>query len=270
MDLIERFDIVLDSMPGDFKVMTWNILADQLANDFPAVNEEFLVWEYRKGLIIKEIDRISPDLLCMQELDHYEDLLKGVMEERGFDSVFRKKRGWHKDGSAIFYKRGMFEKLDQYCVEFPGNQFSLGLMLQKGLQRFYIFTTHLKAKKVFDNIRVIQANTLLSFIGNLPPLPTIVCGDFNSLPSTNAYMIMFNNNLGLQSVYRTNAEPEFTTVKQRTSFEIKTEDYIWQKGFKKHTIVSLPSLETIGPKGLPRHDYPSDHLSLSTILSFNT
>ncbi|OMJ95463.1 hypothetical protein SteCoe_1052 [Stentor coeruleus] len=256
-------------MPGDFKIMTWNILADQLADNFPAVDETFLQWEYRKGLILKEIDRICPDLLCIQELDHYNDFLKGLMDERGFDSVYRKKKGWHEDGLGIFYKRGMFEKLDEYYVDYPGNQFAIGLMLQKGPQRFYIFTTHLKAKKIFDVVRITQVQALLSFIQTLQPLPTIACGDFNSLPNTNAYITMYNNTLGLKSIYRNNTEPEFTTVKQRTNLEIKTEDYIWEKGFKKHQILSLPSLEAIGTKGLPKHNYPSDHLSLSAVLSFN-
>ncbi|OMJ92906.1 hypothetical protein SteCoe_4242 [Stentor coeruleus] len=269
MDLIERFDMVFDLMPGDFKVMQWNVLADQLATDFPAVDPRFLQWEYRKGLILKEIDRVAPDLLCVEEMDHYEDYFKQSMEERGFCSVYRKKGDWHNDGLAIFYKKDVFEKHEEYYVEFPGSQFAIGLMLQKGPQRFYIFVTHLKAKKAFDDIRVTQVQTLLSFIQSLSPLPTIVCGDFNSLPDSNAYLTMYNNTFGLNSIYRTNTEPEFTTVKQRASLEIKTEDYIWEKGFKKHQILSLPSIETIGPKGLPKHDYPSDHLSLIAVLSFN-
>ena len=96
----------------------------------------------------------------------------------------------------------------------------------------------------------------------------IVCGDFNSSPSSTAYVFMFNNGLGLSSVYRKNNEPEFTTVKQREILEKKTEDYIWQRGFFGCQTFPLPDYQDIGPAGLPCAEYPSDHLALSAILDF--
>mmetsp|Transcript_30718 Transcript_30718/g.30373 ORF Transcript_30718/g.30373 Transcript_30718/m.30373 type:complete len:82 (+) Transcript_30718:574-819(+) len=77
---------------------------------------------------------------------------------------------------------------------------------------------------------------------------------------------MLNNQLGLRSAYRgifSEGEVPYTTVKIRASLEKKTEDYIWLRGFEIQSVLSIPSLEEIGPNGLPSPHYPSDHLSLA-------
>ena len=54
----------------------------------------------------------------------------------------------------------------------------------------------------------------------------------------------------------------------RKALGVKTEDYIWQRGFNIKNIISMPSLEEIGPSGNPGSKYPSDHFSLVTSLAF--
>ena len=268
MALLNRSFIPRNPGQPQFKVMTWNLLADQLAKDFPKVKPEYLNWEYRNSLILSEIERINSDLLFTQELDHYSDFLDPYMRNRGFSSIFKQKSGWHRDGIAIFYRDSLFESLQSYEVSFPGSQFAIGLKLRFRDHIFYAFTTHLKAKSQFDNIRVEQVAILFEFLSKLEPYPIIIGGDFNSIPGSNAYFRLAENSLGLKSVYNLGDEPEYTTVKFRKALEIKTEDYLWTTGFEINSHLSLPSKEEIGENGLPMEHYPSDHFSLSADLEF--
>ena len=54
----------------------------------------------------------------------------------------------------------------------------------------------------------------------------------------------------------------------RDELQIKTEDYIWQRGFNTRDILSIPSLEEIGPNGILGNKYPSDHFSLVASIGF--
>jgi nocturnin len=268
MSLLDRNEAILSNTFPDFSVMTWNLLADQLACDFPAVEERYLDWEYRKKLIQLELQRVDPDLLCVQELDHYQDFLEPEMSSKNFDSIYKKKPDWHQDGTGIFYNKSKFTKIDQMEILFPGSQFALGLLLEWSGKKFYLFSTHLKAKEEFDSVRVEQLTILLNYIEQLEPHPVILCGDFNSQPGSNAYNRLANNTIGLVSAYRREGEPSFTTIKKRDILQIKTEDYIWQRGFQVTSILDFPTFEAIGPNGLPSCSYPSDHLSLASKLSF--
>lgn len=267
MVILSRNEQLLMNDPPDLKIMTWNMLADQLAHNFPAVDPDCLKWDNRKNLIIDEINRIGCDILLMQELDHYSDFLQPFMREKGFESIFQQKGGWHRDGSAIFYKTEKFTVLDTYSINFPGAQFAIGLKLQMDDRVFYVFTTHLKAKKEFDDQRVAQIKVLFDFIQTLDRLPLIIGGDFNSIPGSNAYTCLINNPFGLRSVYQDHAQ--FTTIKYRKTLEVKIEDYIWYNGFQIISYLGLPSQDEIGPNGLPSQYYPSDHLSLAASMRFS-
>lgn len=269
MSLLPRNEQVLVNNPPDLKIMTWNSLADQLATDFPAVNPDFLKWDHRRDLILEEIDRINSDILLMQELDHYTDCLLPHMKEKGFEGVFQQKSGWHRDGIAIFYKSDKFTVLDNYLVNFPGSQFAIGLKLQMQEHVFYVFTTHLKAKKEFDKERVEQVRRLFEFIQGLERFPMIIGGDFNSVPGTNAHSSLVNNPFGLTSIYHESSDVFYTTIKIRKTLEVKVEDYIWTCGFDVLSYYNLPSREEIGPNGLPSQNYPSDHLSLAASIKFS-
>ena len=56
---------------NSFKVCQFNVLADGLAQtgNFVACPEEALKWEARWPLLRSEIERMKPDVLCLQELN---------------------------------------------------------------------------------------------------------------------------------------------------------------------------------------------------------
>lgn len=268
MGLLKRTLIELENSESDLTVMTWNTLADQLANDFPAVSPEHLTWEYRKNLLLEGITSYMPDVVCLQEVDHFSDFFQLELSERGYQGWFQKKSGWHNDGLCIFFNVEKIVKIEEICVMFPQRQFAIGALMECNGKRFALLTTHLKAKAEFDSVRVEQANILLERLRGIREIPIILCGDFNSLPGTNAYKVIKENDIGLSSVYGVQKELEYTTVKVRERLQIKTEDYIWQRGFAIKKLLSIPSLEEIGTTGLPNGNYPSDHISLLASFSF--
>ncbi len=65
------------------RVMSFNLLSQHLNDQFsfqfvvlPEQGGDFLRWELRERLLIEEIQRWDPDILCLQELD--------LVHEQGF------------------------------------------------------------------------------------------------------------------------------------------------------------------------------------------
>lgn len=269
MALIQRIQKHLLNTTSSFTIMTWNILSDQLAYNFPEVNPEHLKWPYRQKLIYQEILRINADIILLQELDHYEDMHK-ELKIKGYSSIFQQKKGWHDDGVAIFFREKMFELKQKYSILLSGSQVALGMKLKKDSQEFYVFTTHLKSFKGFDNERAQQVRVLLSYIEGLEKLPIVIGGDFNSEPGSCAYEEINKGSWNLKSVYCFGKEAEFTTVKFRDELEVKTEDYLWQNGFEVVAYLGIPYLKDIDKGGLPCWNYPSDHFALAADLRFSS
>jgi nocturnin len=268
--ILTRSFIELSDTPASLTVMQWNILADSLAIDFPAVDERYLNWDHRRRLILDEIDRVNADILCVEELDHFEDFLLPHMQEKEFDGIYNKKPDWHKDGTAIFYRTEILELLEHHIIKFPeGNQFGLYArmrMVKENLE-FVVVATHLKSKKDFEARRVEETEVILNYLTKDPNLPIIICGDFNSEPTWETYHHLTSSPLNLHSAYfntvSPDIEPIYTTYKYRRSLESRVIDYIWLKGFKASSVLSIPTPEEIGPNALPSENYPSDHLSLA-------
>jgi len=126
-----------DTASTAVSVLQFNVLADSLAtrDAFPLVPADVLVWSYRWPLILEEMTRHQPDIVCLevrgrlrhrtgrsrvradplflpppavpfvaQEVDHYHDHVAPAMEARGYQGVFLPKgRKSNVDGSAVFY-----------------------------------------------------------------------------------------------------------------------------------------------------------------------
>ena len=122
------------SASPEFRVMTYNILADQYASTETAKNEifshcpnEFLEWQYRRPLIFKEILDYKPDIACLQEVDAsaFNHLLEPGLKEFGFEGMYTNKAGRVNEGSATFWKSDRFQMVDRVEMEmrrfFPKN-----------------------------------------------------------------------------------------------------------------------------------------------------
>ncbi|XP_070804542.1 nocturnin isoform X2 [Pituophis catenifer annectens] len=316
-DLLEECQVVLQNRPArlqrDFvdlrtsfvrnhqpiRVMQWNILAQALGegkDNFIQCPMEALRWEERKCLILEEILAYQPDILCLQEVDHYFDTFQPLLSRLGYQCTFLPKPcspcldvecNNGPDGCALFFLKDRFTLINSTdirltAMKFKTNQVAIVQILKcnETGKLFCVAVTHLKARNGWERFRSAQGADLLENLQQITQdaeIPLIVCGDFNAEPTEEVYKQFSESSLNLNSAYKllsTNGltEPPYTTWKIRPSGECRhTLDYIWysQQTLKVDAALTLLTEEQIGPNRLPSFNYPSDHLSLVCDFTFN-
>lgn len=288
------------------RVMQWNILAQALGegkDGFIRCPLDALNWQERKYLILEEILTYRPDILCLQEVDHYYDTFQPVLARLGYEGSFLAKP-WSPcldveqnngpDGCALFYRRSRFSlqatsHLRLSAMMLPTNQVAIVQTLSCRVtgRRLCVAVTHLKARSGWERLRSAQGADLLQSLRSITTrnggetavagsVPLVVCGDFNAEPSEDVYRRFSSSPLGLNSAYKLlssdgQTEPAYTTWKIRPSGEsCSTLDYIWYShdALSVECLLDIPTEEQIGPDRLPSYHYPSDHLSLLCDVSF--
>ncbi|KAM3612748.1 uncharacterized protein V6R79_013806 [Siganus canaliculatus] len=290
------------------RIMQWNILAQALGegkDGFIRCPLDALNWHERKYLILEEILTYRPDILCLQEVDHYYDTFQPIMASLGYHGSFLAKP-WSPcldveanngpDGCALFYRHSRFtlqatDHLRLSAMMLPTNQVAIvqTLNCQETGQQLCVAVTHLKARSGWERLRSAQGADLLQRLHNITSrthnsqreavsssIPLVVCGDFNAEPTEDVYRRFSSSTLGLNSAYKLlssdrQTEPAYTTWKIRPSGEsCSTLDYIWysHNALCVECLLDIPTEEQIGPDRLPSYNYPSDHLSLLCDISF--
>lgn len=64
---------------------------------YPAVPRFCLKWSYRLELLLREIEYWSPDILCLQEIDHPLDF-ENFLKPRGYEGDYASRTGGRADG----------------------------------------------------------------------------------------------------------------------------------------------------------------------------
>lgn len=181
--------------------------------------QEALTWECRKYQILQEIIHTNPDVICLQEVDHFK-FIQGMLNALGYEGVFFPKpdspclyieENNGPDGCAIFYRSSKFEMtscmtrvLEVWRVQ--SNQVAIAAVLRvraSGFE-FCLGTTHLKARHgaLLSKLRNEQGKDLLRFVKDVAKgRPILLSGDFNAEPSEPVYSTVLNNSLGLSSAY---------------------------------------------------------------------
>ena len=90
-----------DTSPGaPLRVVQFNVLADGLSGrdtklgGFDSAPKESLKWEARRRRLLEEIFRHpgrEPDVICLEEVDHYHDWFMPQLSKRGYRGFFLKK-----------------------------------------------------------------------------------------------------------------------------------------------------------------------------------
>lgn len=113
-------DITPNSPPvHPFRVMTFNTLADGLAQhgDFIHCPRTILDWEHRLPLLIQEILESQADIICLQEVNHFDQIYTALQPLGYAGGAFLKnpspatRYGYPPDGLALFYKSSRFQPL---------------------------------------------------------------------------------------------------------------------------------------------------------------
>ena len=280
-----------------------SVALSQGADNFIKCPSKALKWNTRKIACLQEILTYDPDVVCLQEVDHYDDFFKIQLERVGYVGSFQPKpdspcldclHNNGSDGCAVFYKSEKFAlvsstslvlKVTEYGQTWPTNQVAIILRLRcisnesHHGKEFVVGTTHLKAKPSFHKLRHLQGLYLLDFIEKQSDkCPVIFGGDFNAEPSEDVYKDFEMSKMTLESVNKClsadgNSEPPYTTWKIRPAGEVcHTIDYMWfmPSQLQPIRVLQFPPGDDIGEDRLPCHSYPSDHLSLVADFAFNS
>ena len=108
-----------------FSLLQWNTLADGLAEgSFPASPPESLAWANRGPRLLEELELPEvgiPDVICLQEVDHYADHFEPHLRERGYVGLFAAKaRG--RDGCALFVREERFALADHRVLRYQDEE----------------------------------------------------------------------------------------------------------------------------------------------------
>lgn len=171
--------------PPPFTILQMNLLADSLCDSrsFPHTAAAALEWPTRKQLLLEELVGSNrshgdasavPQIICVQECDHFEDFFQPQLALRGYRHAFYRKK--HSDdsadGVAIFVQSDRFDVGHHECITLEGmNQVLILLQLiplhasptgaKDTRRRLYVATTHLKAKEGFERVRLKQVQMIM-------------------------------------------------------------------------------------------------------------
>lgn len=118
-----------------FTLMSYNILAQHHIDSQPSLyhshQSDALCWTHRFEALKREIDEISPDILCLQELQqsHLTEIANHF-HALGYDaSLFKKRTGLQVDGCAIFFKKNLFDLIEYHFVDYFQPDIKVRLLL---------------------------------------------------------------------------------------------------------------------------------------------
>lgn len=199
-----------DTGRGDgvlLKFMQFNVLADGLSGEdpekggFDAVPALSLDWQFRRINLLREIFRqgVWPDIISMEEVDHYEDWFRPFLSALGYSGSFVAKpsspckqtapHSGLEDGCALFWRNDTVElkqletmnyhhrdPVDGKPADRKSNQVAILATLKvQGAQPVVAAVTHLVAEKTSEGERrrAQQMSELIERLGALA-LPCIV------------------------------------------------------------------------------------------------
>ncbi|EES03263.1 carbon catabolite repressor protein 4 homolog 6 [Sorghum bicolor] len=215
-----------------FKVLSYNILADYLAQEHQFLYERIpsfiLDWNWRKDKLLFEFGLWSPDILCLQEVDKFTDL-EQEMASRGYNGTWKIRTGDAADGCAIFWrttrfqlryeediefnKLGLRDNVAQLCVlesvvpqnvQTDSTSLSTSSNDPQQAKQVVICNIHVLYNPKRGDIKLGQVRTLLDKAYTLSKMwnnaPVILCGDFNSTPKSPLYKFMLEQKLNLSGL----------------------------------------------------------------------
>ncbi|XP_049595399.1 protein angel homolog 1 [Syngnathus scovelli] len=216
----------------DFTVMSYNILAQDLLEDnielYMHCSREVLEWSNRYRLLLEEIQKWAPDILCLQEVqeNHYQTQLQPFLTQMGYNCVYKQRTGNKTDGCATCYRSSRFSEVSVKPVEFLRPQTKLldrhnvGIIVllrpvvyqgsevtSKG-SLLCVANTHLLFNPRRGDIKLAQLAIMLAEINSVVKTwknkgehcNVILCGDFNSVPRMPLYQFITTGELDFQGL----------------------------------------------------------------------
>lgn len=208
------FCVAVIAQANEIKVMTYNIRCGY-CEDSSSVNH----WGKRKYLVADVIKKAAPDLIGLQEAEHFQIRdLADLLKDYDWVAVGRDDGKEGGEATAIFFRRDRFSFLNHrtlWLSDTPEwvsrgwdgkcNRTVTMLKLRDNYshgREFYYFNTHLDhmgEQARYEGLRLIVR--LIN--SNSEKLPLILTGDFNFTRDYPAYNIVSNRLLDAQFISQT-------------------------------------------------------------------
>ncbi|OQS06614.1 hypothetical protein THRCLA_01343 [Thraustotheca clavata] len=214
---------VQSKQPNAFSVLQLNILASNLATPahFPYVQPNVLTWEARKKILLKQLQELDADILCLEECSDYWTYFRPALASLGYESAWVKRPSTHRstwsgekkmDGCGIFFRQERFKlrECESFNFHDEHDRVALVVLLQEhGDEKSHdnyvmVGCTHLwwnsqkvdhqmkQLRELDQEVRLLRSNLETKYNITRRPLPFILCGDFNNSPSSPLYSYMLD------------------------------------------------------------------------------
>ncbi|XP_012707054.2 protein angel homolog 1 [Fundulus heteroclitus] len=216
----------------DFTVMSYNILAQDLLESnqhlYAHCPLEVLQWSYRFSLLLSEIEKWAPDVLCLQEVqeNHYHEHLHPALSQMGYTCVYQRRTGTKTDGCAVCYQSARFAAAAASRLEFFRPETKLldrhnvgivlllrplvagGAEVREAGPPLCVATTHLLFNPRRGDVKLAQLAIMLAEIDATiksckargEHCNVVFCGDFNSIPHMPLYQLITTGELYYQGL----------------------------------------------------------------------
>ncbi|KAM3246149.1 carbon catabolite repressor protein 4 3 isoform X2 [Capsicum annuum] len=214
---IVRHWVEADALPGGqhhaerFTVVSYNILGDRNISNhgdlYRNVPPNYLDWNHRRRVICEELLGLNPDIICLQEVDKYYDLLN-ILETAGYLGAYKRRTGGSVDGCAMFWKADKFQLLEGESIEFRQYglrdnvaQLSVFEMREAQSRRLVVGNIHVLYNPSRGDVKLGQIRFLSSKAHILSEkwdhVPIVLAGDYNSTPQSPIYKFLSSSELNL-------------------------------------------------------------------------
>lgn len=251
---------------------------------FPLTDGPLLKWKKRSKAIVEHINRLLPDgtgdsclvpeILCMQEVDNFDNFFHGKLKRLGYERVCYKQRtcknGVKKDGSLVAFRRTRFELIETNHIEFNdiartapncndedsakdylirdcvGAICVLRDLVFGGL--YVVASVHLYWNPRCNDVKLLQAAMLMQRLNEVAHMHeeirgVVVCGDFNALMDSSVVRLLTKGFLDRKHPECANLEPHVADYIDRLLSECRTVDK-----FKSSYSLHHPHVSTVTHK----------------------
>ena len=267
--------ITIEENNDTLKVMSWN-----------------LWWKFedyleRQKLIFSEIEKLTPDIMCLQEVWEEEDESQAdkIASLLGYEFVYGKSFDFDgvAFGNAIISKYPIQDHSVNYMAaeqKYDEKRLLLHAQIIYKEMNLDIMCTHLNYKYEHQHVREGQVKYILKYISNLKKskFPVILCGDFNADPNSDEIRMITGHRKPVEEIVLrdswiiTNPESPGFTWSNKNSYAKKTLesdrriDYIFvgKAGSKG---LGHPLSTVLVGTDKNNNLFPSDHFGIMTHLA---
>ncbi|KAI3875097.1 hypothetical protein MKW98_019670 [Papaver atlanticum] len=238
-----KWELAVSQPPAQcerFVVLSYNILANYLALDhrrelYFHIPFYVLDWERRKRNILFELGLWSADIMCLQEVDRFQDL-ENELKVHGYEGIWKMRTGQAIDGCAIFWRTtrfklrheesiefrnlGLRDNVTQVCVLESRNQNSTDKVSADSptstsdANLVVVCNIHVLFNPKRGEIKLGQVRVLLEKAHAVSKLwrdaPVVLCGDFNCTPKSPLYNLILDQKLNLDGLARNQVSGQTT------------------------------------------------------------